>query len=362
MNRSGNRQYLVLNAELFRQLRGIVERFLRGEAEWQHHAAHLVRAERIHCDGGTQRRVDTARNTEQHTGKACLADIVTQTEHTGGIVALVAVEHRRHRSLATPATLALRPAKRRDVFLKARQLERERTIGIQTKRRAVEHQFVLTADLIEIDQRQTAFGNARDGDRQTHVVLLARVRRTVRHDQNFGAGLGQALDDVLVFFRLFHPCVFTDGDANPHAADRYRSCCRPARKHALFVEYAVVRKVSLETQSRDPAFIQQCAGIIELAVFHPRRADQNRRTAISGFPRQRFNFRAAGRLKRRLEDQIFGRIARDKKLGQHQQIGTVGYRLCPRRAGPRGIASDITDDGIELCKRDRELGFGHDRI
>ena len=122
-------------------------------------------------------------------------------------------------------------------------MRRHRKIGIERKRGAVENQFVLAADLVEIDQRQSALGHPRHRNRQPHVGLVARVRRAVRHHQDFRTGLGQAFDDVLVVFGFLEPGILADRHADPDAADRHRARGGPAREHALFVEHAVVRQV-----------------------------------------------------------------------------------------------------------------------
>jgi len=102
-----------------------------------------------------------------------------------------------------------------DTLLERGKLRCQRTIGIQDERCAVEHQFILTAHLIEIDKRQVAFGHARHGDREPDIALAACIRRAVRHDQDFGARLGKTFDHVFVVRRFFEPCVLTDGDADP---------------------------------------------------------------------------------------------------------------------------------------------------
>jgi hypothetical protein len=88
---------------------------------------------------------------------------------------------------------------RDDALLEGGQLRRDRKIGVERERRAVEHQFVLPADLVEINQRQAALGDAGDRDRQPEIVFVARIGRAVRHHQNFRAGLGETFHDVLVF-------------------------------------------------------------------------------------------------------------------------------------------------------------------
>ena len=83
----------------------------------------------------------------------------------------------------------------------------------------------------------------------------------------------------------------------------------PRANSALLVEHAVVRQIGLEAERRDPAAIEQRAGIVELAVLDPGRADQHGRAAVGGLARQLLDRRAAGRLERRLQHQVFRRIA-----------------------------------------------------
>ena len=82
---------------------------------------------------------------------------------------------------------------------------------------------------------------------------------------------------------------------------------------------------------RDAPLVQQGAGIIELAVLDPGTADQDRRPAVGGLARQFLDRGAACRLERRLQHQIFRRIAGDEQFGQHDEIGAVG-RACARAA------------------------------
>ncbi len=191
---------------------------------------------------------------------------------------------------------------------------------MQAERDAVEHQFILGADLIDIDGRQALLGDARDRDVEPHVALLPPIGRAVRHHQQFGAGLRQALDDFLA------PDVLADRQAQPHAAEIHRPRHRPRREHPLFVEHAVVRQIDLEAQRRDRAAIEQRHGVVELAASSPGRADQERRAAGRGFPRQRLDRRAAGGLERRLEHQVLGRIAGNEQFGENDQIGALRGR------------------------------------
>ena len=234
-------------------------------------------------------------------------------------------------------------------------------IGVERERGAVEHQFILPADLVQINQRQPALGDAGNRDRKPEIVLVARVRRAVRHHQDFRAGLGEALDDVLVVLGFFEPDVLADRHADAHALHRHRARRGPAREQALFVEHAVVRQIRLVAKGGDAPAIEQRAGVIELALLDPGRADQHGRSAIGGLARQRLDRFAAGRLERRLQHEIFRRIAGDEQFRQQQQIGAVGLRRLARGTGLGGIAGDVAHGRVELGQRDPEFGgFGHD--
>ena len=232
------------------ELAGVGDRACRRVAVRQHHAVHLIGAERIDRDRRAERGIDAAGNAEQHAGKAVLADVVAQAEHAGRVVGLVALGLLGDRPGAAPVVAVPGEPQRGDALLERRQLRSEREIAVERERRAVEHQLVLAADLVEIDQRQAAFGDPRHRHRQPHVVLVAGIGRAVRHQNDLGAGLGQRLDHVLVVLGLFQPDVLADRHADPHAAHGDGARGRSARKQPLLVEHAVVRQVALEAQAR----------------------------------------------------------------------------------------------------------------
>ena len=230
--------------------------------------------------------------------------------------------------------------------LERRQLRRDREIGVQRERCAVEHQFVLAADLVEIDQRQPAFGDAGNRDRQPHIVLVARVRRAVGHDQDFRAGLGETFDDVFVFGGFLEPDVLADGHADPDAAHRYRARGGSAREHALFVEHAVIRQVGLEADRRDATAIEQRDRRCRVCRPRPRAC----RSASPGrhrrFRARVLRSRAAGRLECRLQHQILRRIAGDEQLRQHDEVGAVVPRSA--RAARALAALPATSPTVEF--------------
>ena len=65
LHRAFDRHHVVVHAERLRDRLGVVERFLRGVAVGQHHAAHALGAERIDRERRAQ-----ARNRRRRTGRA----------------------------------------------------------------------------------------------------------------------------------------------------------------------------------------------------------------------------------------------------------------------------------------------------
>ena len=207
-----------------------------------------------------------------------------------------------------PAAGVAPPARERDVFAERRKLRANSPISVEHERRAVEHQFVLAADHVEVDQRQPGIDDARHRDVQTMLRLAAPVRRAVRHQQDFAARLAEAFDDFGT------PDVLADRNADPHALDQNRARHRTRLEHAFLVEHAVVRQIDLEAHRLDHAAAEQHIGVVELAVLDPWRADQHA-GPLGALARQRLDGGAAGRLERRLEHQVFRRIAGQNSSG-----------------------------------------------
>src|SRR5207245_4978618 len=109
----------------------------------------------------------------------------------------------------------------------------------------VEHQFVLAAALFEIDERQTALRYPRNREVEADLGLVAPIGRTVRHQQDFPAGLRDAFDDVGA------PDILADGNADPYAVEHDRPRHGSRREHAFLVEHAGVRQIDLEALRLD---------------------------------------------------------------------------------------------------------------
>ena len=231
----------------------------------------------------------------------------------------------------------------------------EAAVGVERERSAVEYEFVLAADHVEIDERQAALDDARNGDVLANGELVALVRRGVADQQDFAAGFEDAFD------RVGAPDVLADRHADAHAAKHDRPRRRPGRKHPLLVEDAVIRQIDLEPHRLDPPAVEERHGVIELAVLDPGQADQRRRPAVGGVARELLAGRAAGLLERGLQHQVLGRIAGEIELRRHHDVGAERRGLRARLAQPVAVARDVADDRGDLRQRDDEAvdGGGH---
>ena len=162
LDRLGDRHDVVANAERLGAGGGVGEQFVRGEAVGQHHRMDALGAERVDRHRRAERQVDAAREAEHHAGEAVLVDIVAQAQDAGRIVGLVALLDHLPRSLdAAPALVAPLPHGARDHRPEGGKLDGEAAVGVQRERRAFEHDLVLPADHVEIDQRQAALDHPR---------------------------------------------------------------------------------------------------------------------------------------------------------------------------------------------------------
>ena len=159
-------------------------------------------------------------------------------------------------------------------------MRRKRPVAVQRERRALEHQFVLAADLVEVDQRQPAFHDARHRDALANGELVAFVGRGVGDQQDFAAGLEDAFD------RVGAPDVLADRHADAHAAKDDRPRRRPRREHALLVKNAIIGQIDLEAHRFDAPAVEERHRVIELAVLDPGQAHQRGGPAVGRLARE----------------------------------------------------------------------------
>ena len=252
---------------------------------------------------------------------------------------------------AGPAARPTRPLRQSDRIVPIGQLVRQRAGGVQHKRRAIEHQFILPANAVQIDERQAGFHHTGDGEVQPAIILAHFERAAIGHDQQFRAGFGQAF----AYVRRPHVLAHRHADAHPTQVHWARQ--GPGAEQAFFVERAVIGQIMLAGDASDAAAIQQQHGVVEHAVLRPRRADQQRRAAVRRGLRQPLHLHLRRFDQRRFQHQIFRRIADDGQFGGDQQIGR--RHQSARGQYGIGIAGQIAHAGVQLGKGDGQpVGHG----
>jgi hypothetical protein len=156
------------------------------------------------------------------------------------------------------------------------------------------------------------------------------------------------------------PDVLADRHADHDPAKYDRLGERTRLEQANFVESAVVGQLALEPGRLDPAFVEQRDAVIQRAVLDEDRADQHRRTAVAGGPRELLQLGRRAFDQRGLEDQVLGRIADQVELGKDDQVGPGRRGARSRRQHRRGVGGKVANDLVGLGEGDLQ-GVRHNR-
>ena len=343
LHRRGDGEDIVADAEGVSAVARIPEAFFRRVAVGQHDGVNALRAQRIRCHGRADRRINPAGKPEDHPGEAVLLDIILQPQHAGRIIRLWSFDDEMLLASADPPACAIALERGHGKMLdEGRELECERAIGVDAERGAIEDELVLPTDLVEIHHRQAAFLHAGHGDVEADIGLVALIGRAIRHEQDLGARLGEAFDDIAV------PDVLADRNPDPEPAHSDGARQGAGIKHALFVEDTVIRQINLEADAENPATIQRGHRIVQFVAFTPWQAHQHGRPAIRCLARQRIERLTAGLFKRRLGHHVLGRIARQEQLCQEHDVSALLRSLPARLAGLFEVAGNIPHDRVEL--------------
>ena len=172
-------------AEQLRAFFRVVEAVLRGVARRQHHAAHAIRAQRVDRDGGRERGVDAAgqaRAPRRESGSCSHSRAGPASSRDRSSVERSSSSATR-RPARRPSPSAVRVQSRDDdaSLPSAGSARASVPSALHDQRGAVEHEFVLAADLVEIDQRQSAFRRR---------ARRSRLRRTSSLPASKGEPLG----------------------------------------------------------------------------------------------------------------------------------------------------------------------------
>ena len=298
---------------------------------------HAIPAQRVHGHGQHQRGIDSSGEPEQDTGKAILGDVVAHAHHERFVDVILEprVERSAHRSRH-----ALLQRDERDRFVPARQLLHDVASRIHDERGAVEHELVLAADAIDVDERQS--GLARPGaDLQTPRLLLARVvGRAVRHRDHLRARFLRPPG------RTREPDVLADQETDGGAVDvdDARRASRP--EIPLLVEHRVIGELLLAVDRADATVGEHRERVVARTAVAFRKTDDDRRVAHAGGERR--ELARAGVEKGRTQHEIFRRIPAQRQLGRHDEPRAGALGFTHRRQDRGAVAAEISQHLVQL--------------
>ncbi len=228
-------------------------------------------------------------------------------------------------------------------FLEAGRAGQHLALVVEDERVPVEDQLVLPADGVAEGDEAEVVARALD-EHLLAVALLADVEgRGGEVDEQLRArerevGGGRA--------RLPH--VLADGRAEQAVAEPDEDEVAPGREVAVLVEDAVVGEEALAHDRLDLAVRADRGGVEEVAVV-VRRADERDHVARLGGD---LGERALGRAdEARPQEEVLGRIAGDRELGEEDDVGAQPARLLEARDDLVPVSRQVADDRVDLRER-----------
>ena len=342
---------------------------------------YVIGTQRIDGDARHDGRVDAARQADDDVGEAVLAHVVARAQHQcfvqlggGGERGRDSGNRRRdiapersvrdvdewHLGLGAPATRVEQPlaVDRLDVHVgdhqfldELRSASDEPALGIEHHRAAVEHQLVLAAHLVDVDERAAGIRGARRQHPFAVRPLVEVVRRAVDVDVQLGA-----TGSLFGKWPGRAPHVFADADADLHAADHIQlvRVAGVARCEVTgLVEHRVVRQQPLAIGADDFAIGTHRRGVVDVAISSDISDHGGATTGVRGHLGQRFEIvgHESG-----LQHQIFRRVAGDRQLGERDDVASGGLGRVVGRDDLGHIAVEIADGGIQLGEGDAQAG------
>ena len=343
------------------------------------HADDVLRAEGIAGDGGGKRRVDAARHPDQHLLETLLADVVVRAQHDRGVNLGRALErlvecgldgrlwvggwtahhgYLGHLELQPLRAFRLTP----DVFGgpvdwgggvdiaddhlfdKRRRVGEHPSIRIEDHAVAVEDELILAPDGVDPGDVGAIARGAFSDHRLARAALAVVIRRPVDVDE-----------DVRPVVRLpghrtgREPAVLTHRQADSHAVPLDDRAAVAGLEVPLLIEHAVVRQKDLVVDSFDLAVVQEGGGVEDGPILVDESHD--RRDACR---RLRDNLQLSEVVadERRLQDQVFGRVAGDSQLRKADDVRAQASSAIHPVDDQAGIALQIADCRIDLRERD----------
>ena len=188
------------------------------------------------------------------------------------------------------------------------------------------------------------------------MLLADPERRTVDVHDDAGTAMSKLVDRT-----VGNPRVLADRDADRHTGD-LEELERPVPRTEMphLVEHVVIGKVTLVVGAVDLAARThgRCVpDAVGAAVARTIGETDDRRTA-AGSGGELLERRTDIADESRLEHEILGRIARDRHLGQQDEIGVGRLGLLDHGEGLGDVAVEISDGRIELGDRNAKR-VGH---
>src|SRR5690606_9089010 len=150
---------------------------IRRRVSIRHHdATNPVRSERVYCERGADRRVNSARHAKHDITEPALVYVISQSDHAGSVIRRLFFGQALIRTLNTAPTLHVAlPCGKHTGRLKLLHLERKRLVGIYRERRDINNKLVLPDKHIDIEHRKTSFDNLAKDDLLSPINLSALI-------------------------------------------------------------------------------------------------------------------------------------------------------------------------------------------
>ena len=218
------------------------------------------------------------------------------------------------------------------------------SLVVDHERVAVEDELVLAADGVA----ERDVGAVVACARLEHLLALAIAEQVERRRGDVHEQLG-AGEREIGRRRARLPHVLADRDADERLAVLEEVQLVARREVAHLVEDAVVRQEALLHHRLHLAAGADRAGVVEVAV-EVRRADEDDDPARR--ERDLLERPLGGAEKAGPEQQILGRIAGHRELGEDDEVGVRPLRLLDALDDQRAVPVEVADDRVDLGQRE----------
>ena len=365
------------DAEILGERRRVGDAPVAREARRHQHPDDLLGAQRVDRDRGDQRRVDPARQPDEHVGETVLAHVVARADHEGFVHLL----HRRERRLQAIHTLVLgemsfahqhfgqrrrtrtttrieEPTTERrthvdvddqEVFLELFGPRHQPASFVEEHRGAVEDQLVLAADQVHVEHGHRCVSRAGGQHRFAFVDTTRVVRRRVHVHHQLGSARGLGDDRA-----IRAPRVLADRDADAHSADHEQWTVHRRRNEVtLFVEHRVVRQQMLAVHAEHAPVRAHRSRVRQVAAGFGESHHRGRATGVRG---DLLEDLGRARHERRTQEQVLRWVRGDGQLGKRDEIAAHRLGTVVRIDDPVRIPFEVADHEVELRGGDAEPG------